>query len=417
MGLTFAEKALANKAGLPAVEPGQIVTITPDVVLSHDNTAAICNIFTRMGAECVKRPDQLALFADHAVPAPTTLHAQNHRATQTFASEQGVKHFFGPGRGICHQVLVEEGLALPGEIVLGADSHTTHAGVMGAFGAGIGRSEAASIWALGHIWLKVPETLKITVQGRLPDGVSSKDLALYIIGKLGADAAIYMSVEWHGETIDRLSLDDRAVLTNISAEMGSKNGYLPPNRNTLDYLENRALRDFTPIYPDPGASYSRCETFNAGEIVPVVACPHTVDNVKPLYEVAGTPIDQAFLGTCTNGRIEDLAAAVNVLTGRKVHPRVRMIVIPASSEIYLEAIRRGYLEVFATAGALIGPPGCGPCLGNHLGIPAGGEVTVSSANRNFRGRMGTSDADIYLSSPSVVAASAVAGELTHPDSL
>ena len=415
MGMTFAEKVLARKAGLPVVEPGQIVTITPDVVLSHDNTAAICNIFARMGAERVKRSDQLALFTDHAAPAPTTQHAENHRLTQSFASEQGVQYFFGPGRGICHQVLVEEGLALPGEIVLGADSHTTHAGVMGAFGAGVGRSEVASIWALGHIWLKVPESLKITVQGCLPNGVSSKDLALYIIGKLGADAAIYMSVEWQGETIEGLSLDSRATLSNISAEMGAKNSYLPPNQDTLNYLKSRARRDFSPVYPDPDAIYARNEKITAEEIVPMVACPHTVDNVKPLSEVAGTSIDQAFLGTCTNGRLEDLAAAAKVLTGRRIHPRVRMIVIPASSQIYVEAIRKGYLEVFATAGALIGPPGCGPCLGNHLGIPAGGEVTVSSANRNFRGRMGTQDAAIYLASPAVVAASAVAGELAHPD--
>lgn len=414
MGMTFAEKVLAAKAGLSGVEPGQIVTIKPDVVLSHDNTAAIRNIFKRMGAERVKHPDQLAFFADHAAPAPTTQHAENHRVTRAFATEQGVKHYFAVGRGICHQVLVEEGLALPGEIVLGSDSHMTHAGAMGAFGAGIGRSEVASIWALGHIWLMVPVSLKLMIRGGLPDGVTSKDLALYVMGKLGADAAIYMSVEWHGEAVERLSLDARATLPNISAEMGAKNSFLPPNQDTFDYLKGRAHREFRPVYPDADATYSRIEEFAADEIGPMIACPHTVDNVKPLSKVAGTPVDQAFLGTCTNGRLEDLAAAAQVLTGRKVHSRVRMVVIPASSEIYLEAVRKGYIETFVTAGAVIGPPGCGPCLGSHLGIPAEGEVTVSSANRNFRGRMGTRESEIYLASPLVVAASAVAGELAHP---
>jgi 3-isopropylmalate/(R)-2-methylmalate dehydratase large subunit len=415
--MTFAEKVLAVKAGLSEVKPGQIVTVKPDVVLSHDNTAAIRDIFKRMGAHRVNNPDQLALFADHAAPAPSTPHAENHRITQEFASEQGVNNFFGVGRGICHQVLVEEGLALPGEIVLGSDSHTTHAGVMGAYGAGIGRSEVASLWALGRIWMMVPESLKIVVQGCLPNGVSSKDLALHVIGRLGADAAIYMSVEWHGRVIEDLSVDARATLPNISAEMGAKNSYVPPNQDTLNYLKSRARRQFKPVYPDPGAVYSRIEAFVADEISPVIACPHTVDNVKPLAEVAGIPVDQAFLGTCTNGRLEDLAAAASVLSGRKVHPRVRMIVIPASSRIYLKSIQRGYLETFVAAGAVVGPPGCGPCIGNHLGIPAEGEVTVSSANRNFRGRMGTRESEIYLASPLVVAASAVSGELTHPQDL
>jgi 3-isopropylmalate/(R)-2-methylmalate dehydratase large subunit len=318
MGMTFAEKVLAAKAGLSGVQPGQIVTIEPDVVLSHDNTAAIYGIFKRMGAERVNNPDQLALFADHAAPAPTTEHAENHRITQEFASEQGVKNCFRVGRGICHQVLVEEGLALPGEIVLGSDSHMTHAGAMGAYGVGLGRSEIASIWALGRIWLMVPESLKIVVQGRLPDGVFSKDLVLHVIGKLGADAAIYMSVEWHGQAIADLSVDARATLPNITAEMGAKNSYLPPNQDTLNYLKGRARRDFEPVYPDPDAVYSRVEEFIADEIGPTVACPHTVDNVKPLSEVAGTPIDQAFLGTCTNGRLEDLAAAANVLVTKRL---------------------------------------------------------------------------------------------------
>ncbi len=417
MGMTFAEKVLAARADIPELRPGQIVTVEPDVALSHDNTAAIRGTFEKMGGRRVKNPDRLAFFADHAAPAPTTRHAENHRATREFAVEQSVDNFFCVGRGVCHQVLVEEGLALPGEIVLGSDSHTTHAGAMGAFGAGIGRSEMASLWALGNIWLMVPESFKIVVRGRLPVGVFAKDLALHVIGNLGADAGIYMSVEWHGEAIDALSLDERAVLPNISAEMGAKNSYLPPNQATMEYLRGRARRRFQPIFPDPDAVYARIEEFAADEVVPTVACPHTVDNVKPLSELAGITIDQAFVGTCTNGRLEDLAQAAAVLEGRHVHPRVRLIVIPASSEIYLAALRAGYLEKLAAAGAVIGPAGCGPCLGSHLGIPAEGEVTVSTANRNFRGRMGTTESEIYLASAAVAAASAVAGALAHPQDL
>ncbi|MGD9045419.1 MAG: aconitase/3-isopropylmalate dehydratase large subunit family protein [Desulfobacterales bacterium] len=417
MSMTFAEKILSAKAGLTTVRPGQIITIKPDVALSHDNTAAIYHIFKQMGAKRVKDPQQLAFFADHAAPASSTQHAENHRITREFAIEQGVENCFSVGRGICHQVLVEEGLALPGEVVLGADSHTTHAGAMGAFGAGIGRSEMASVWALGHLWLMVPESLKIMVHGKLPLDVTSKDLALYVIGKLGADAAIYMSVEWHGEVVENLSLDARAVLSNISAELGAKNSYLPPNQATFNYLKGKAQRIYNPVYPDSEAVYARTKEFSADEIGPTVACPHSVDNVRPLKEVAGIRIDQAFLGTCTNGRLEDLALAAAILEKHKVHPRTRFIVIPASAPIYIAALQAGYLETLAIAGALIGPPGCGPCLGSHLGVPAEGEVTVSSANRNFQGRMGTRASKIYLASPAVVAASAVAGSLTHPGDL
>ncbi|MEA2008781.1 MAG: 3-isopropylmalate dehydratase large subunit, partial [Chloroflexota bacterium] len=331
-----------------------------------------------------------------------------------FVRDQGIKNFFDVGRGICHQLLVEEGLALPGEIVLGSDSHTPHAGVMGAFGAGIGRTEMASIWAVGKIWLRVPESLKITVTGRLSPGVTSKDLALRVIGDLKADGALYMSVEWHGEAIEALPLSQRATLTNLMAEMGAKNSFIPPDKKVFDYLEGRARRSYEPIYPDTDAVYARIVKYNAADIEPMVACPHTVDNVKPLAEVAGTRVDQAFLGTCTNGRLDDLASAAEVLKGRKISPQTRMVVIPASSQIYLEALKAGYIETFVKAGAVVESPGCGPCMGNHMGVPAVGEVTISTANRNFRGRMGTKESEVYLASPIVVAASALAGEITHP---
>ncbi len=417
MGQTFAEKILALRSDKRQVNPGDIVEITPQVALSHDNTAAIVGIFQRMGGKKVFNPQMHAIFLDHAAPAPTTKHAENHRIIRDFVHEQAIPHFFDVGRGICHQVLVEEGLALPGEIVLGSDSHTPHAGVMGAFGAGIGRSEMASIWAVGTLWLRVPESLKIIVTGKMPAWVTPKDLALKIIGDLGADGALYLSVEWHGNVIADMSLSERATLTNMAAEMGAKNSYIPPDDKTLDYLSSRARRDIEPVLPDPDAAYLQVLEIDAGGLEPMIACPHTVDNVKPLSEVTGTKVDQAFLGTCTNGRLEDLASAAEILRGRKLSPGTRMIVIPASSEILREALLKGYVEDFLNAGALVESPGCGPCMGNHLGVPAPGEVTISTANRNFQGRMGTKESEIYLASPAVTAASAVAGEIKHPNTL
>jgi 3-isopropylmalate/(R)-2-methylmalate dehydratase large subunit len=411
---TFAEKVLAKKAGLSDITAGQIVEITPDVALSHDNTAPIYGIFQKMGAQRVFNPEMHAIFIDHAAPAPTTAHAENHRIIREFVRQQGIPHFFEVGRGICHQVLVEEGLALPGEIVLGSDSHTPHAGAMGAFAAGIGRSEMASIWAIGSLWLRVPESIKIIVRGRLPDGVFAKDLALHVIGANGADAALYQSVEWHGEAIEALDISQRCVLTNMMTEMGAKNSFIPADEKTFAYLKGRAKRDYEPVDPDENAEYRLVIEYNAEDIQPMVACPHTVDNVQPVAELRGTRIQQAFLGTCTNGRLDDLATAASILEGKQIASGVRMIVIPASSEIYLEALQAGYLETFVRAGAVIESPGCGPCMGNHMGVPAVGEVTISTANRNFRGRMGTKESEVYLASPAVVAASAILGEIAHP---
>ncbi len=417
MSQTFAEKILAKKAGLDHTVPGQIVEIKPDVVLSHDNTAPIYGLFQRMGGEKVFDPDMHAIIIDHATPAPSTKHAENHRIIREFVKEQGIKNFYDVGRGICHQILVESGLALPGEVVLGSDSHTPHAGVMGAFAAGIGRTEMASIWAIGELWLRVPESLKITVSGRLGEGVTSKDLALTVIGDLKSDAAIYMSVEWHGDAIEALPLSQRATLTNLMAEMGAKNSYISPDKKVFHFLKDRARRAYEAVYPDQEAKYAREVGYDGGSIELMVACPHTVDNVKPLSEIRGTHIDQAFLGTCTNGRLDDLAAAAEVLEGKKIANGRRMIIIPASEAIYLAALQAGYLETFLKAGAVIESPGCGPCMGNHMGVPAVGEVSISTANRNFRGRMGTKESEIYLASPAVVAASAVAGVIESPANL
>jgi len=416
-GYTFAEKVLARAAGLREVRAGQIVDARPDIVLSHDNTAAIYQTFKKLGVSRVKHPERLAITLDHAVPAPTTQHAQNHAEVRQFVREQGVRHFFEAGRGICHQVLSEEAVVLPGELILGADSHTTHFGWLGAFGAGIGRSEVAALWATGELWLRVPESMKVIVTGEWRAGVTAKDFCLKLIGDLGVEGGIYMSVEFHGEAISALSLDSRAVIPNMMAEFGAKTAYLPPDQAIFDYLAPRARRPYTPVYPDPDAEYTAVHHYDVTRLEPMVACPDSPDNVKPLSAVAGTPVQQAFLGTCTNGRLEDLAAAATVLRGRKVAAGTRLLVIPASSEVLKAALQLGYIQTFVEAGAMIGVPGCGPCMGNHMGIPAPDEATISSANRNFRGRMGTASAPIYLANPAVVAASAVTGVITDPMAL
>lgn len=429
MPKTFAEKALARASGQSSVVAGQIVDASPNVILSHDNTAAIWKIFRALGVERVQHPERLAITLDHAVPAPTTQHAQNHADVRRFVDEMGVTNFFEVGRGICHQVLSEEAIVLPGQTVLGSDSHTPHFGWLGAFGAGIGRSEVAALWATGELWLRVPETLKITVNGTLDEWVTAKDLCLKIIGDLGADGGLYYSVEFHGDAIPRMSLESRMVIPNMMAEFGVKNAYLLPDEAVFDYLAERRkptkdkgqrtreeIRQGA-LYPDMGANYSAEYTFDASKLEPMVACPHTVDNVKPLSEIRGTRVQQAFIGTCTNGRLEDIAAAAQVVQGKKVAKGTRLLVIPASSQVLQDAMRQGYLQTLAEAGAVIGVPGCGPCMGNHMGIPAPNEVTISSANRNFRGRMGTRDAEIYLASPAVVAASAVAGVIENPNEI
>jgi 3-isopropylmalate/(R)-2-methylmalate dehydratase large subunit len=426
-GQTFAQKAIARAAGLPRVAVGQIVDVRPDLILSHDNTAAIAAMFYRLGLKKVHNPDRLAITLDHAVPPPTPRHAQNHAEIRRFVAEQGIRNFFEAGRGICHQVLSEEALVLPGRMILGADSHTTHFGWMGAFGAGVGRSEVLVLWATGEIWLRVPESIRITLTGRLPPGVTAKDLCLRIFRDLGADGGLYRSVEFTGEGIRHLSVESRMVIANFMAEFGVKNAYLPPDDRVFDWLAPRqARRTGEPVeqaregiaagalYPDPDAPYEAEHVYCLEDLEPMVACPHSVDHVRPLREVAGTRIDMAFIGTCTNGRLEDIAAAAEILRGRRIAPGVRLLVIPASREVLEEALRRGFIQTLVEAGAMIGVPGCGPCMGNHMGIPAPGEVVISSGSRNFRGRMGTPDAEIYLASPAVVAASALRGVITDP---
>ncbi len=435
MGKTFAEKALARASGLAEATAGQIVDARPDIILSHDNTAPIARIFNTIGVDRVAFPERLAITLDHAVPAPTPVHAKNHAEVRAFVAEQGITHFFEVGRGICHQVFSEEALILPGQLILGSDSHTTHFGWLGAFGAGIGRTEVAALWATGELWLRVPEAMQVTVVGQLAPGVTTKDACLHLIGQYGADGGLYRSIEFSGPGLATLSLESRMVIPNMMAEFGAKNAFLPPDELVFEWLEERirrreerggkrvpppssllALRS-SALYPDDDAHYAQRVTLDLSAIELTVSCPHTVDSAVPVRVVAGRRVHQAFLGTCTNGRIEDLAAAVEILKGRKVAAGTRLLVIPASSEVMAEALKRGYVQDLFDAGAVFGTPGCGPCMGNHLGVLAPGEVCISTANRNFRGRMGEREAEIYLASPAVVAASAVKGVIADPREL
>ncbi len=411
-GYTFAEKVLARGAGQDSARAGDMLDVRPDRVFSHDNSAAIRRIFLETGASRIVYPDRVAITLDHAVPAPTSQHAQNHAEIRAWVAEQGITHFFDVGRGICHQVLSEEGIVLPGEIVMGSDSHSTHFGWLGAFGMGVGRTEMAALWATGELWVRVPETLQITLTGKPKPGVTAKDISLHIIGAWGADGAQYRSVEFGGDTLSYLSPDERAVIPNMMAEFGAQNAYLPPDEIIFEYLQSRANRPYTAVYPDEDALYSERQTVDVASLSPIVALPHSPDNTTSLADVIGTPIQQAFLGTCTNGRYSDLEAAAKVVCGKQV--KIRLIVIPASAEVLKKAISTGVLQTLVDAGASIGIPGCGPCMGNHMGIPAPNEATISSANRNFRGRMGTADAPIYLSNPYVVAASALTGMISDP---
>lgn len=427
MGMTLTEKILARASQQNTVSPDDIIIIEPDVILSHDNTAAIMGIFERLPHGKVKYPDRLAITLDHAAPPPTPKHAQNHANIRQFVKAQGIKNFFEVGRGICHQVFCEEGIIGPGMTLLGADSHSTHFGWLGAFSAGIGRSEIAALWATGQLWLRVPETMRVTLTGQLQKGVMTKDFTVHLIGQLSSEGANYMAVEFDGDGLASITPDSRMVITNMMAEMGAKNAVIAPDEVTWGWLEHQLQRtrpDYQDrlayfreqaLYPDNNATYAVSHTINLSEIEPMIACPHTVDNVQPLSAVSNTKVDVGFVGTCTNGRLEDIAVASDVVRGQKLQSR--LIVVPASSQVLRDATEAGYVTTLLEAGATIGTPGCGPCMGNHMGVLAPGEVCISSANRNFQGRMGEPNSEIYLANPAVVAASCVAGYITHPASI
>lgn len=413
MGKTFTEKILGRKAGKD-VRAGEVVTVSPDYILSHDNTAAIIQEFRKLGLAHVRAPEKIVVILDHVVPAASEKYAQNHKTIREFVAGQGIRNFFDINCGICHQVFSEKGFALPGKLVVGSDSHTTSYGALGALAAGVGRTEVACLWATDETWLRVPETIRIDLEGRLPPGVFAKDLILKIIGDGGADRANYKAVEFAGKAVKEFSIASRLVLANMAAEMGAKNGYVEPDNMTLEWLKGRGRAEFEIVSSDPDAQFEDILEYDLSSLVPQVACPHTVDNVKPVTEVEGVAFHEALIGTCTNGRIEDLEVAAGILKGKKIHPGIRALVLPASQDIYLDAMQKGFLAILAEAGCVILNPGCGPCLGAHEGILAPGEVALSTANRNFRGRMGSRDSEIYLASPATVAASSVEGIITDP---
>ena len=411
MGQTFVQKVLARYAGKTTVEVGEIVNVTPDYVLSHDNSAAIAKTFAKIGKPRVKNPDQPVIALDHCAPAADSKYATNHKEIREFVAAQGISNFFDINSGVCHQVFMEQGFAAPGRLLLGSDSHTTTYGAVGAFAAGIGRSEAAAIWATGQMWLMVPETMRLVLRGHLPAECSAKDAVLFVLGKIGADGALYRSVEFAGEVVEEMDVDDRMVLTNMAAEMGAKNGYVLPYEKTRAWLKGRVRGEYQEIHPDPDAAYAEVLEWDLSDLRPQVACPHFVDNVKPAADLRGTKVNQVVVGTCTNGRIRDLHEAAAILKGSTVAAGTRLLVFPASMAIYKQAMADGTLGTLLEAGAVLMNPNCGPCLGAHEGALAPGETCVSTSNRNFKGRMGCNESAIYLASPRTAAIAAVKGVL------
>lgn len=412
---TFAQKVLGAKSGLGKVEPGQIVTVRPDHLLMHDNAAPIVSKVNadldKYGLDSREAP---VIVLDHVIPAASEKTATSHKKIREFVRKFGVKNFFDTGEGICHEILVARGLAVPGSLIVGSDSHTCTYGAVGAFATGIDRTEAAAILLTGKTWLKVPQSLKIVLKGKLRPPASAKDLVLTIIGAIGADGANYLSVEFHGD-VASLSMEERLTVANMGVEMGAKDAVFPVDKETERYLaEAHAPKGWKAVWADKDAEYLKTIEYDLAEIVPVIAKPHNVDNVAPASEVKDVKIDEFLLGTCTNGRLGDLRVAAKILKGKKVAEGARLIVLPASRQVMLEASRDGTIATLVEAGAMVLPPGCGPCLGAHQGVLAPGEKCLSTANRNFKGRMGCAEAEIYLASPATVAASAIAGRIVEP---
>jgi homoaconitate hydratase family protein/3-isopropylmalate dehydratase small subunit len=399
--MTFAEKIFKAPRGA-------IVFARPDLVLTHDNTLSIFNTFRKMDGENVADPGQLMIVLDHNAPPADAKLATQYQDIRDIVKGQGINRFYDSGKGICHQLMSEH--ARPGMLIVGSDSHTSTAGAFNALAAGIDRTEAAGIWKRGETWFMVPASMKITLRGKLKENVSAKDLALWIIGMIGSDGANYMSVEFHGPGVNKLTISDRMTIANLASEMGAKNAVFPADKVLKDFLGIKS----SGVWADSEAKYAREIEINMDDIFPVVAAPHNVDNVKSVHDAAGTIVHEGLIGTCTNGRIEDLRIAGRILKGKKIKDGFQLNVIPASSKIYLEAIKEGIISDIVEAGANVLTPSCGPCLGTGQGIPASGHTVISTANRNFLGRMGNKDAQIYLASPATVAESAVTGVITDP---
>ncbi len=401
MGQTFVEKILG-------AERGAIVFRKPNIVLTHDNTASIKGTFEKMGGTKVANPDQLLVVLDHNAPPTNAKLANQYQTVRDFVKEQAIPKFHDIGQGICHQLMAK--YAKPGMIIVGSDSHTCTAGAFNALAAGIDRTEAAGLWKRGETWFRVPESLKVTLIGKLQPGVYAKDLSLWIIGMIGSAGANYMSIEYHGDGVKTLSMSDRMTLTNLASEMGAKNSAFPADAVLADFLGEKCEG----VWADEDAVYQREIEINLDELYPLVAAPHHVDNVKAVSEVQGTKLKQGLIGTCTNGRLEDIRIAAEILKGKKVADDFQLLVIPASKEIYMQAMKEGLLEDLLEAGANVLASSCGPCLGTGQGIPADGINVISTANRNFKGRMGNPESNIYLASPACVAVSAISGEITDP---
>ncbi|MGQ9679152.1 MAG: 3-isopropylmalate dehydratase large subunit [Candidatus Bathyarchaeia archaeon] len=415
MGMTISEKILAGASGRDSVRPGEIVKAKVDLAMMPDLTTILSfKAMREMGVEKVWDNEKVVIFLDHVAPASSLQSATVHRDIRRIVSEQKIKHFYDVDSGVCHQVLSERGHVAPGMLIVGADSHTCTHGAMGAFATGIGSTDMGAVLATGRLWFKVPETICIGVEGSLQHNVLPKDLILKIIGLIGADGATYKALEFSGETIRRMNISGRMTLCNMAIEMGGKTGIVEADEETIAFLKSLGVKVAKPVRSDPNASYERVIRLNAGELEPQVACPHKVDNVKPVEKVAGVKIDQVFIGSCTNGRYEDLEVAASILHNRRIHPSVRLIIVPASKDIYLNALKNGIIETLMQAGALVSNPSCGACFGGHIGILAAGEVGLSTSNRNFKGRQGSPEAEVYLSSPATAAASAITGVITDP---
>ncbi|MGB4565069.1 MAG: 3-isopropylmalate dehydratase large subunit [Dethiobacteria bacterium] len=415
-GQTMIEKILARGAGLEQVNPGQLINVKVDLALGNDITAPVAiKEFLRLGLDRVFDPEKIVLVPDHFTPNRDIAAAEQARQLRSFAEKYGIVHYYEVGRmGVEHALLPEQGLVWPGAIIIGADSHTCTYGALGAFATGVGSTDLAAAMALGEAWFKVPSTIKFEYQGKLPPWVGGKDLILHTIGRIGVDGARYCAMEFGGEAVAQLSMDGRMTMTNMAIEAGGKCGYMEPDQKTLEYLKGRVKREFELYYSDEDARYEKIYRFEVSDLEPQVAFPPSPDNVHPVREAAGIQLDQVVIGSCTNGRLEDLQVAATLLKGRQVHPRVRLLVIPATQQIYREALKQGLLEIFVEAGAAVCTPTCGPCLGGHMGILARGEKALATTNRNFVGRMGHPESEVYLCGPAVAAASAVAGTIVDP---
>ncbi|MHB1127807.1 MAG: 3-isopropylmalate dehydratase large subunit [Bacillota bacterium] len=417
MAMTITEKILAAHAGLDRVEPGQLINAKLDLVLGNDITAPMAiREFEKMGLDRVFDQERVVLVPDHFTPNKDIKSAEQAKELKDFARQYNIVNYFEVGRmGIEHCLLPEQGLVLPGDVIIGADSHTCTYGAVGAFATGVGSTDMAAGMATGEAWFRVPESIKLVFHGKLGPWVGGKDLILAAIGRIGVDGARYQAMEFTGETIKSLSMDGRLTMANMAIEAGAKNGIIEPDEITLEYLEGRARRPFKVYKSDPDARYDQVLDFDAGKIEPQVAFPHLPENARSISEVGQVPIDQVVVGSCTNGRMEDLRVAAGLMRGKKVHPEVRMIVIPGTQKIYLQAMREGLIETFIEAGAVVSTPTCGPCLGGHMGILAKGERAVSTTNRNFVGRMGHPESEVYLAGPAVAVASAIMGRIASPE--